>query len=719
MMKIHQILVSITVVVGFCFFPCAVVAEESVDTTDSIVDVTIDDSYEIEDEQPAVSLEDETQASDASVIINSSVNTDSVDGFVIVNDSQNTESQIQPDSQSTSNDTSIDETPDTEDSIAEALPPAELLPESDSTSAYTINRIGWNQQPDGSWIWSPDAKTFVTGWKSISNRWYYFDLSDGRMRCNESFVVGGVTYVANSSGACPSGSWVYADGRWYLTNGSCAARSGWAKSGGTWYYLDPLTKQMKCNEAFVVGAVTYVANASGGCPASSWVKVDGSWYLTNGSCAARSGWAKSGGTWYYLDPQTKKMKCDEFFDVAGKTYAANASGACPANSWLKTSQGWLYTTQSCAVAKGWKSVRGTWYFFDKSSGLMYESRLFSVAGKTYYARGDGSCPANTWFELEGKWLRTDGSCALRTGWWNTGVTWYYFDPVDSSSATGVHEIDGKKYVFHSPMGGLASSEYVTLDDGSRVYANARGEVAKSGPTPSFSDKSGWARFDGEWYYIDKKTGVPLTGWIDDKGKRYWLDADGVMVTGTQLIDGKAYWFATSGELVKELNGTADDLINAALADVGYSVDADKQTGSKYGRWYNENANPWKGSVDYAADGVAYCVMAVSYWMNSANVGAPGFPRAGCEGAALYARKEGRAVAPNAITRGMLVLFDWDRDGEPDHIGIVTDRLSERSFKTVEGNTSRGIAGSQDNGGWVAARTRDIDDVFCGIKPYYF
>jgi len=67
---------------------------------------------------------------------------------------------------------------------------------------------------------------------------------------------------------------------------------------------------------------------------------------------------------------------------------------------------------------------------------------------------------------------------------------------------------------------------------------------------------------------------------------------------------------------------------------------------------------------------------------------------------------------------MLVLFDWDRDGEPDHIGIVEERISDRLFKTVEGNTTSGNYGSQDNGGWVASRTRDIDDVYCGVRPYY-
>lgn len=37
-------------------------------------------------------------------------------------------------------------------------------------------------------------------------------------------------------------------------------------------------------------------------------------------------------------------------------------------------------------------------------------------------------------------------------------------------------------------------------------------------------------------------------------------------------------------------------------------------------------------------------------------------------------------------RGFLVLFDWDDDGEADHIGFVNDVLSSKTIQTVEGNT---------------------------------
>jgi len=64
-------------------------------------------------------------------------------------------------------------------------------------------------------------------------------------------------------------------------------------------------------------------------------------------------------------------------------------------------------------------------------------------------------------------------------------------------------------------------------------------------------------------------------------------------------------------------------------------------------------------------------------------------------------------------RGDLVLFDWDRDGVPDHIGLFGGWLSADSvFTTVEGNTS---AGNQSNGGEVQRRERGVGDTVAFIR----
>ena len=53
--------------------------------------------------------------------------------------------------------------------------------------------------------------------------------------------------------------------------------------------------------------------------------------------------------------------------------------------------------------------------------------------------------------------------------------------------------------------------------------------------------------------------------------------------------------------------------------------------------------------------------------------------------------------------GDLVCFDWDRNGEFDHIGIYEKSLGGNQFQTIEGNTSDS---NQSNGGEVMRRQRD-------------
>lgn len=54
-------------------------------------------------------------------------------------------------------------------------------------------------------------------------------------------------------------------------------------------------------------------------------------------------------------------------------------------------------------------------------------------------------------------------------------------------------------------------------------------------------------------------------------------------------------------------------------------------------------------------------------------------------------------------KGDIVIFDWNGDAVPDHIGIVLSYDGKRTLKTAEGNTS---ADNQSNGNKTAVRTRD-------------
>jgi len=74
---------------------------------------------------------------------------------------------------------------------------------------------------------------------------------------------------------------------------------------------------------------------------------------------------------------------------------------------------------------------------------------------------------------------------------------------------------------------------------------------------------------------------------------------------------------------------------------------------------------------------------------------------------------GKAKGWNTIEpkKGDLVLFDWEKDGKANHIGIFVEWLEKGvSFTCIEGNTSSSDKGSQSNGDGVYKKKRFVSNV---------
>jgi hypothetical protein len=58
----------------------------------------------------------------------------------------------------------------------------------------------------------------------------------------------------------------------------------------------------------------------------------------------------------------------------------------------------------------------------------------------------------------------------------------------------------------------------------------------------------------------------------------------------------------------------------------------------------------------------------------------------------WLRSEGRYVTPAEATPrpGDLVFFDWQRDGELDHIGLVQSVGADGRIHTIEGNSDNAV-----------------------------
>ena len=155
--------------------------------------------------------------------------------------------------------------------------------------------------------------------------------------------------------------------------------------------------------------------------------------------------------------------------------------------------------------------------------------------------------------------------------------------------------------------------------------------------------------------------------------------------------------------------TRADIISTARAEIGYSRWADKEPGTKYGRWYAQVT----GSPSFGASGVPYCDMYVSYVLYCVGIV---WLSAYVPGRESQARARGILIDRWDVHPGDLITFDFDGVGVAQHIGIVEQPPNSAGvFYSIDGNTSWGIGGPQDNGGVVARRERYMNDARYGIR----
>ena len=91
--------------------------------------------------------------------------------------------------------------------------------------------------------------------------------------------------------------------------------------------------------------------------------------------------------------------------------------------------------------------------------------------------------------------------------------------------------------------------------------------------------------------------------------------------------------------------------------------------------------------------------------------------AACQYLMAYAQKKEKVIPKNKGQLGDVVLFNFSGGTSPQHVGFIIKKNSDGSYLTVEGNTSAG-AGSQDNGGCVAIKTRKQSQVVFIYRPKY-
>lgn len=141
------------------------------------------------------------------------------------------------------------------------------------------------------------------------------------------------------------------------------------------------------------------------------------------------------------------------------------------------------------------------------------------------------------------------------------------------------------------------------------------------------------------------------------------------------------------------------IIDIATAEIGYKEGKGKT--NKFGQWFG-------------FDKVAWCAMFCCWVYDRAGIPIKGDWK---KGFASVPKMLEHYTKSNEITpypqAGDLVIFDWQRDGKPDHVGIFVKDLGSGLFETIEGNTSDG---NPSNGGCVERKRRKYTQAEAFIHP---
>lgn len=160
------------------------------------------------------------------------------------------------------------------------------------------------------------------------------------------------------------------------------------------------------------------------------------------------------------------------------------------------------------------------------------------------------------------------------------------------------------------------------------------------------------------------------------------------------------------------------VIELARGELGNTEEPAGSNLTKYGFWYGVNGVPW-------------CVIFLCWLFNQAGERMAFFgggKTASCGTLLRWYREQGLTVPVEQVQTGDIVLLNFHGEAEPEHCGLVVevedvvfrDGTYDRSkrIKTVEGNTTPGEEGSQDNGGCVALKQRFLKNIVGVCRPQY-
>ena len=460
------------------------------------------------------------------------------------------------------------------------------------------------------YLFRPDGTMVDQGWCSYNGAWYY--VKKGGALAIGDLLLNGKWYYFGEDGdmrtglvRTSKGSYLYGSNGVYIGK---AKENGWSQLKGNWYYLSGGVLQTGYR---TVDQANYFFDARGIMETNKVIDVYGKMKIFGKDGAeVKSGWYQIGGRWYYVDPADGSIVRNKKFKVGKANYYFDEDGKMSFTD--KVVDGVLYSfdangviTSEKKAANGWTLFGGVYLYY--KNGIPYTGWVNNYyIQKGIMLRGaetpDGYyVAANGAYQKTAGWVKKgSGATAYESGqyvkkggrlasdeWLQLGKNWYYFN--GRYRCTGVQKIDGKWYIFNDagvmtkqlgkvlPQGWVeaGSDWYYFKDDilingslkiGSKIYSFHESRMKRNGFGPA-SDQGtayycgkdgdvslnyGWKQIGGRWFCFGQDGRADIRGWIQQKGKSYYIDDNG-MCTGYRVLDGKLYYFNKDGALTQTYN----------------------------------------------------------------------------------------------------------------------------------------------------------------------
>ena len=290
----------------------------------------------------------------------------------------------------------------------------------------------------------------------------------------------------------------------------------------------------------------------------------GHWHYKDASGKDLTGPQTIDGVKVYFNPGGVQVKGNFGWD--GHYYDKD-SGALVTNKFVEEYGRTYYVDENGNKAIGSKEINGAWNYFDKHGELITNN--FAPDGRYYDKYGKQvDFGRNRYFELNGEWYYAGNDGAILKGPQTIDGVKVYFhqNGIQAKGYFVKDEEDNKSRYYDKDTGALATNQYVIAYNPSnhqneRYYVNDEG-IRLTGPQTidgkqvyfdTYEGSQVFDNFADDGYFYDQdgnRVNLGINRYVQVKGNWYYVGEDGKTLRGEQTIDGAHVYFEYGGKQVK-------------------------------------------------------------------------------------------------------------------------------------------------------------------------